>query len=307
MARWVVIGGTGFIGEALCRRLQRDGHRVLSVSRSPCGPENCDHFPLTLCANSDFSRLFRPGDRVVYAAGLADRIDCERQPELAHWLNSDCPLALLRNADAAGAESFVYLSSVKALCPPRGVVADEVTGAPAEDCYGRSKWLGERQLLAEESRCRVNVIRPASVYGRSDSAVPPAGRVQRWRRLLCAVGRAVPLMPASGRRSFVALDDLLRAILLVSEAPCEHQVFIAAEPHYYDLASIVSALSGARTRPSSLLTSLLLAPLRPLHRFGPARALLELEQSELYSAARLRNALAWRPQERLGQFLREAP
>lgn len=305
MARWVVVGGTGFIGEALCRRLQRDGHRVLSVSRSPRGPENCEHLSLTLSPDSDFSRLFEPGDRVVYAAGLAGRSDCERQPELARWLNSDCPLQLLRCADAVGVETFVYLSSVKALRPPRGVVADEATGVPAEDCYGRSKWLGERQLLAEGARCRVNIIRPASVYGHSDSAVRSRGRAQRWRRLLRAAGRA-PLVPASGRRSFVALDDLLRALLLVSRADCDRQVFIAAEPSYYDLAAILSAVSGARMRTSRLLTGLLLAPLRPLCRLRLARKLLELEQSELYSAARLRGAVSWRAQERFGQFLREA-
>lgn len=307
MARWVVVGGTGYIGEALCRSLQRDGHRVLSVSRSARGPENCEHLSLTLSSDSDFSRIFLPGDRVVYAAGLAGRADCERRPEQARWLNSDCPLQLLRAADTAGAESFVYLSSVKALCPPRGIVADESTGMPAEDSYGRSKWLGEQQLLAGTFRCRVNILRPASVYGGGDSAVQAAGRAQRWRAALRTIGRILPLMPASGRRSFVALDDLLRAIRLVSAARCQHQVFIAAEPGYYDLATIVSAVSGARPRPSALLTGLLLGPLRPLRRWRPARKLLELEQSELYSAARLRGALSWRAQQRFVQFLREAP
>lgn len=303
MARWVVIGGTGTIGGALCRYLVSAGQRVLSVSRASRGPGGCEHLSLALLPESDFPHLFRAGDRVVYAAGLAGRGDCERNPQLAHWLNSDCPVALLRAADSAGAESFVYLSSVKALRPPAGMLANEESGTPAADVYGRSKWLGERQLLEEPVHCRLNLIRPASVYG-GDST---AGRAGRWRSLLRTWGRLAPLLPASGCRSFISLADLLAAIALVAEATdCDREIFIAAEPRFYDLAAIVSAASGARARACSWLTHLLLAPLRPLRRLPVAHKLLELEQSELYSAARLRSVLPWRAEGRYSEFLRGA-
>lgn len=305
MARWVVIGGTGYIGEALCRRLSSSGQRVLSVSRAPSGPQNCDHQPLSLSPDGDFSSLFQSGDRVVYAAGMARRSDCERRPDLARWLNSDCPLELLRCAEAAGAESFTYLSSVKALCPPGGRVADEHCGSPAQDAYGRSKWLGEQQLLSEQSRCRVNLIRPAAVYGVDEGIAEVGGKAGRWRGRLHLLGRLAPILPASGRRSFIHLGDLVRAIILLAQAEqCDREVFIAAEPNYYDLANIIQALTGARARTSRRLTSLLLAPARPLRRLSIVRTLLELEQSELYSAARLRRALPWRAKERYSQFLR---
>lgn len=125
MARWVVFGGTGFIGKAICRHLLSSGQQVMSVSRAPSGPSGCEHLSLDLSGTSDLPQLFMPGDRVIYAAGLASRVACERQPELAQWLNTECPANLLALADKAGAESFVYLSSVKALCPPQGVVAGE--------------------------------------------------------------------------------------------------------------------------------------------------------------------------------------
>jgi len=305
MARWIVIGGTGYIGGTLCRRLSSAGQRVLSVSRAPDGPAGCEHLTLSLSPGSDFSSLFQPGDRVIYAAGLAGRSDRERQPELALWLNSDCPLALLRCADGAGAESFTYLSSVKALCPPPGRMADEDAGTPAADVYGRSKWQGERQLLAEPRRCRVNVIRPASVYGDGGGFVECRGRAVRWRGALRTLGRIVPLLPASGRRSFVSLHDLVQAVILLARAEhCDRQVFIAAEPRFYDLANIVSEVSGARARASERLAQLLLVPLRPLRGLRFARTLLELERGELYSAARLRRALPWRAEGRYGQFLR---
>ncbi|SHE77051.1 Nucleoside-diphosphate-sugar epimerase [Microbulbifer donghaiensis] len=304
MARWVVIGGTGYIGEALCRRLASDGQLVLSVSRAPNGPEGCDHRSLSLTPDGDFSSLFQTGDRVIYAAGLAGRSDCERSPGLARWLNSDCPTLLLRFAEAAGAESFTYLSSVKAVCPPQGRVADEDTGSPAKDVYGYSKWLGEQQLLSEQCRCRVNLVRPAAVYGCENENAQRGGKAGRWRGRLSILGRLAPVLPASGRRSVINLQDLVRAIVLLAEAEyCDRQVYIVAEPNYYDLAGIILALTGVHVRTSRRLTSLVLAPLRPLRGLSVVRALLELEQSELYSAARLRRALPWRAEERYSQFL----
>ncbi|WP_346836732.1 NAD(P)-dependent oxidoreductase [Microbulbifer sp. SAOS-129_SWC] len=307
MARWVVIGGTGYIGEALCLRLLADGQQVLSVSRAPRSPSGCEHFSLSLSPGGDYSSLFQSGDRVIYAAGLASRAECTRHPVQAQWLNSDCPLELLRAADVAGAESFTYLSSVKALRPPRGVLANEDSGEPATDSYGRSKWLGERQLLGGRWSCRVNVIRPASVYGEAGGRAKSAGRAQRWRNLLGSLGRLSRFLPASGLRSFVHVGDLVEAICLLGQsAGCDRQVYIAAEPHFYDLASIASALSGAQVRGSRGLTRLLLTPLRPLRRLAAVRSLLELEQSELYSAARLRAALSWQAKTRYSRYLQEA-
>lgn len=147
------------------------------------------------------------------------------------------------------------------------------------------------------------MIRPAAVYGSDAKEV--SGRATRWRRRLRNWGKALPLLPRSGYRSFVSRDDLVNAVALVAVTPgCDRQVFIAAEPRYYDLAAIVSAASGCKTGSSGRLTRCLLAPLRPLRALAFIRRLLELEQSELYSAARLRRAVSWRAERRYCQFLR---
>lgn len=303
MARWVVIGGTGYIGGALCRHLVSDGRQVLSVSRASANPAATEHLSLELSEKSDFSRIFQPGDRVIYAAGLGNRSLCQRSPQLARWLNTDCPVALLRAADSAGIESFVYLSSVKALNPPQGVVADEQSGMPAADVYGRSKWEGEQQLLAQDNQCRLNLVRPASVYGQAEDGADSKGRASRWRTIFRALGY-LPLLPVSGRRSFIALQDLVHGIILLAEAGhCDRQTYILAEPRFYDLAAIASAVSGAPVCASGRLAGFV-AALRPLRRLPFVCTLLELERSELYSAARFRRALPWRAQARYSEFLR---
>ncbi|SDJ52903.1 NAD-dependent epimerase/dehydratase family protein [Microbulbifer yueqingensis] len=310
MSRWVVIGGTGYIGAAVCHRLVDSGQEVVSLSRAHSGVPECEgnprysHVSLELVPGQLPESLFQHGDRIVYAAGLADRRTCERRPELALWLNSECPLALLRCADAAGAESFTYLSSVKAVRPPSGVVADEGAGEPAVDAYGKSKWAGEQQLFGFSAQCRLNVIRPAAVYGEGIGQLRSRGRAGRLKGLLGVVGPLLPVVPASGRRSFVSLEDLVRAIVMVTEArDCHRKVFIAAEPRFYDLPGILAEY-GVRVRASERLTRFLLWPFRTLGRRAMAGSLLELENSELYSAAHLRRALPWRAEQRYSRFLR---
>lgn len=305
MGRWVVFGGTGYIGASLCLQLVARGSEVISISSSDNGPDGCEHLALDLTKDTDFEQLFRPGDRVVYAAGLASRKACERNPDQAKILNCECPLAVLRAAESAGAESFTYLSSVKAMIPPPGHLACENTGQPATDSYGHSKWLAEQRLLSTRGSCRVNVIRPAAVYGELGAPRQSGSAATKLRSVLRLLGRICPLLPASGRRSTVHIKDLVSAIEGVTcESGCDRQTFIAAEPCFYDLAGIASVVSGRRVRSNRHLTSWLLSPLRPLARLASVRRFLEVERCELYSAARLRAALNWRARSRYGDYLR---
>ena len=174
---------------------------------------------------------------------------------------------------------------------------------PAREAYGSSKFSSERQLLMNSAVCRVNVIRSAALCGDNPDDSP--GRSSRWRNVLRSLGRVLPLLPRSGYRSFVSRHDLVSAVELVASAPdCDRQVFIMAEPSYYGLAAIVYAASDRHVTSSGCLTRCLLGPLKSLRSMTFIRRLLELEQSEPYSSARLRSVLSWRAEHNYGQFLR---
>ncbi|MBN8431261.1 NAD-dependent epimerase/dehydratase family protein [Microbulbifer salipaludis] len=311
--RWVIIGSSGYIGSALCRYLVKAGASVLSVSRRASGPSHCDHHQNTAFDAASFTGLFESGDIVVYAAGLASPRDCYRRPELAHRLNCALPEALLKLAEAAGVEQFLYLSSIKAVKAPEGEVITEEGGVPATDPYGASKWHAERLLLAHAGKTRVNVLRPAAVYGDCSGAsadspttgtLPPKraismrSRVRAWCSLL-------PIVPATGYRSVVALEDLLAAIWAVGRSECRGEIFVIAEPGYYNLALIGAAASGRRVISSQLFADLLLFPFKALSICGFRTGVLDLQRSEIYSAQRLKRRLNWQPLQRYDQFLGE--
>lgn len=311
--RWVVVGSSGYIGSALCRFLVAAGFSVRSISRQSQGPVGASHVQIKDYTPDTCAALFSAGDRVIFAAGLSSVKECHRHPQRADEVNCQLPIILLQAAENAQAASFLYLSSVKALVPPDGVVAGEFDGRTAPDAYGNSKWRAEQKLLGAKGSIRVNVLRPAAVYGDCAPVTETAeqgGDIARqkrahvWRQRFRAWGRLFPWVPATGWRSFVALDDLLTAIHLIVESDCDREIFIAAEPQFYDLGRIATAASGRRVKNSRLAISILLVPARILSALGVKTGFLDVTRSELYSSARIKNALGWRASRRYGQYLR---
>lgn len=299
--RWVIIGSSGYIGSALSRHLCDLGEPVLSISRREAGPLGCEHKQIDQFTVEAISAVFRPGDRVIYTAGLSSVAECAKRPEAAFWLNCDLPVALLRRADDAKVASFLYFSSVKARKVTSGVLSDEASGVPATDVYGASKWRAECGLFAEPVTCRLNVVRPAAVFGevlgRGESQSGRAARnTHKLKRALHAYSRVLSVVPGTGYRSVVSLVDLLRAVRLIEDNRCDRERFIAAEPRYYDMAGMVEAAVGRRPRVSRVFTRLL--------NMGLGRRYRRLQQSEMYSARRLKRLLNWGPTQCYEDFLR---
>lgn len=307
--RWVVIGSSGYIGSALCRYLTEAGQSVLSVSRRAAGPQGCDHLQIGEFTADAFAGVFQAGDIVAYTAGLSSAKDCRKNPELAEWLNTRFPCDLLAMANNAGAEQFIYLSSVKAVHASAGEVITEGAGVPASDPYGQSKWRAEQALLAQACDTRVNILRPAAVYGElagggAGHPPTPGKKAFVWRSRLRRWCRLVPVVPATGFRSFVALDDLLAAIAILGQSDCSGEIFITAEPCYYNLAAISAAASGRSVKSNQFLANCVLLPFRALAALGVKTGAIEVGRSELYSSGRLKSRLNWQARERYSEFLR---
>jgi dTDP-4-dehydrorhamnose reductase len=86
---------------------------------------------------------------------------CEEHPDEAFAVNRDGPLGACRAALAAGA-GFTYFSTEYVFDGERGPYAEDDPAHPLS-VYGRSKWEGERAVLAAGGR--VLVVRTTVVYG----------------------------------------------------------------------------------------------------------------------------------------------
>lgn len=310
--RVLVTGASGFIGQALLRKLQLTdgieavaGVRGAEVSARIAG---ANFLVLGDLGDADVDPvLLRDIDVVVHCAARAHVMnDIERDPlEAFRRVNVRGSAALARAAVEAGVSRFVFLSSIKVNgeatnCGIPFTPSD--TPAPI-DAYGRSKWEAEQALLdiAKEGRMEVVIIRPPLVYG------PNVGA--NFKSLMKWVSKGVPLPFGSiyNKRSLVGLPNLvdLLAVCLAHPAAA-NQVFMVSDGHDLSTTELLSRISVALGRRPRLLAvpSWLLQMGAQL--FGRADIAQRLCGSLQVSIEKNRDCLGWVPPVTCDQALLEA-
>lgn len=236
--RVLVTGATGFIGSHLAPALAAAGHELRA------SVEGCD--------------------AVVHLANIAHVTASARE---LHRVNVEGTLAQARDAAAAGARRFVYLSSAKAAEP--------------EDAYGHAKRIAEQGLLATAGLEPV-ILRPPLVYGPRVKA--------NFLALMRALDRGWPLPLASvrNRRSLVYVGNLCDAVLRCLAAAPAGRIFPVSDGAPVSTPELCRALARALGRRARLL------PFPPgLLRLVPGAARL-VESLEVDDRA-IREALGWAP------------
>ncbi len=180
----VLTGATGLVGSALLRRLLAQGEQVRVLVRDPrrLGPDRV-RVQITLGDLSNpvaLRQLVRGASAVVHlAATIRD------QPAGSiEELNGLATARLLRHAETAGVERFVFFGAIGATPSSR-------------TRFFRAKALAERAVM--DSPLDATVLSPSIVYAPGD----------RWITLLRRMS-LLPVMPILGQRRGVLPADLGR-------------------------------------------------------------------------------------------------
>jgi dTDP-4-dehydrorhamnose reductase len=175
--RWLILGGSGQIGEALAARLRARGNAVAATyrSRPPTVP---GVEPLRWDkggpAELPWERL-RP-DAVIDAASLRYVDYCETHPDEAERVNHAGTLRSARGARRVGAR-YLLISTDYVFGAPTPAPHPE-SEPPAPRCvYGRTLGAAEADLLAEDDRAVV--LRTSTLYSwrPQDLAAAPGASV----------------------------------------------------------------------------------------------------------------------------------
>ena len=251
--RVLLTGASGFIGQALSRRLSADGYLVTTLSRdllSTVG-ESCAHQGR---ANQQARSLLVDQECVVHLAARVHVMHETTTNPLAEFrrVNVDGTLNLARQAAAAGVRRFVFISSVKVNgeSTQTGVpfTADD-TPAPL-DAYGISKMEAEQGLreIGAQTGMEVVIIRPPLVYGPGVKANFAA--MMRWLKR----GVPLPLGAIHNQRSLVALDNLVDLILLCLTHPAAaHQTFVVSDGEDVSTTALLRRMGQAMGHPARLI------------------------------------------------------
>jgi nucleoside-diphosphate-sugar epimerase len=209
----LLTGGTGFIGQRLLKYLTIHEHSVHILSRS-----HVENYPTILC---DFTKdkipidLFNSIDVVFHLAGFAhDQRNTSNIEHLYHAVNVDATARLAEIAAISGVKRFVFVSSTKAggSVVFEKCITEKQQGKP-DGIYGKTKREAERKLLEISSRSGmpVTILRPSLAYG------PNLKGNLKSMLLGIKSGWFPPLPEIGNKRSMIHVDDLVRAIILVSE------------------------------------------------------------------------------------------
>jgi UDP-glucose 4-epimerase len=229
----LVTGGSGFIGKALLRHLQRAGYRLNVLTRQ--SPEA-------------FSDLDEPVQ--IYHGALADTqvleqacADMETVFHLAAFThvnrvdrgtvfrtNVEGTALLLEAAVRQRVRRIVYFSSS---------LADE---HGPDTSYGQSKRAAEKLLLDAARRGDIEVccLRPVNVYGPGMK-----GNLASMIRLI-SLGLFPPLPELNSRLSLVGVDDLCQAAVLAAQcAVANGQIYPVTDGQVYTMNQLEQGIRTA--------------------------------------------------------------
>jgi NADH dehydrogenase len=215
MRNVLVIGGSGFAGSAVVRKLSAAGVRVVVPTRRR---ERAKHLILLPTVDVVEARVADPValrglvqgmDAVINLVGiLHSRGGSPYGPDFkaAHV---DLPAAIAQACVAAKVPRLVHVSSLNA-------------AADAPSMYLRSKAAGEAAVLAVKDQLAVTIIRPSVMFGAEDKFLNMFAQMQ-------SLAPFVPLGRAGAKLQPVHVEDVAQAIVNVLANP-------ATFGHAYDIA-----------------------------------------------------------------------
>ncbi len=211
--RVLIIGGSGFIGRYVSRRLVASGHTVFSTynSRPPVDDGTSWHrVEITDPATLDgLFALARP-DVVVHLAAMADVGTAERNPERATAVNVTATEAIARLSERHSSR-LLFVSTEYVFDGQSGPYAEVGTPAPTTQ-YGRTKLQGEQAVAAITSPWAI--LRTSIVYG-----WPAPGRRNFVPMLVDRLRNGEPYRgPTNVHRSPVYVEHLVDGIERLAEA-----------------------------------------------------------------------------------------
>ncbi|MBG0800309.1 NAD-dependent epimerase/dehydratase family protein [Methylocystis sp. H4A] len=230
-ARVVVIGGSGFVGGALCRRIARAQIPVLAITRQQIDL-------LADGAEKQLRAILQPGDAVVAAAA---RAPCRSLDMLVENVKmTRAMVAALKDA----APSHVINISSDAVYADEPVPIDEETPTAPGTLHG-AMHLAREIAFRSDISAPLTIVRPTLLYGLED---PHNGYGPNRFRRLAAAGENIAVFGAGEeRRDHVWIDDLAEILFRILTRRSIGALNVATgEVHSF--RALAEAVAGASRR-----------------------------------------------------------
>lgn len=237
----LVLGGTGFVGRALCEQwfdasTSPPGRLLVPTRRRDRAHHlltwpQLDVVEASVHDDAALRELLQGVDAVVNLVAIL-----HGSPQQFSQVHVDLPRRLEQACRDTGVQHLVHVSALG--------VPDNPAQAPSN--YLRSKAEGEALLRAAQD-LRVSILRPSVIFGEHD-------RLLNLFASLLAVSPVVPLAGATARFQPVWVRDVAQAIVTLLRQPqAQAQTYECAGPDILTLADLVRLAGRASGHPRPVL------------------------------------------------------
>jgi uncharacterized protein YbjT (DUF2867 family) len=293
----LVIGGTGFVGSHLVRRMRGNGLSVRVVARNPdkahaLADQGVEVVPGDISDKASLEKAAAGSERIIHLVGIFQ----EAPGVTFKNVHVEGTRNLVEAARKAGVRQFFYQSAVGAR-----------PGAKSE--YHKTKWQAEE--LVRASGIPYTILRPSLIYGPGDQFTLRLAEIIRQSPVLPVIG--------SGKSKVqpIAIDDVVSCIVkaIASDAFLNESYEIGG-PEQLTYEEVTRAIAGAMgiRRPAIHVPMLFMRPMtRVLETVLPkppltTDQLIMLQEDNVCSMRDIREVFGIEPikfQEGLKKFIRK--
>lgn len=230
----LVIGGAGFLGQAICNQLAKAGHRITVPTRRYDKAKHLLTLPTCHIQEANIhdravlSRLVSGKDAVINLLGVLHSKPGKPYGQKFRVNHVEFPKALSAVMSKHGVKRIVHLSAL-------GVGVQN----PAPSMYLRSKTEGEAAI--KDSGLAWTILRPSVVFGRED----------HFLNTFASLSRMMPFIPLAGadtRFQPVSVGDVAKAVMACVEDTSKdtvHNTYDLAGPEIFTLKELVQISAKA--------------------------------------------------------------
>jgi nucleoside-diphosphate-sugar epimerase len=245
---WLVTGGSGFLGQAVVRRLLAAGCRVRVLDTAPMPPEWQGKVLFLQGDVRDAAAVDRAVGGVEAVCHAAAALPIHRNRRFIHEVNVDGARNVLDSSVRHGVLSVVAISSTAVYGLHKEHPIVESNRLVPVGPYGESKVEAERVCESYRGRLHVAVLRPKTFLGQ--------GRLGVFEILFDWIhdGKRIPMI-GKGHNKYQLLDveDLVDAIFIAASHPRGNDTFNIAASEFGTLRQDLAPLFAAAGHPPRFL------------------------------------------------------
>ena len=222
----LVIGGAGYVGSVLVRKLLRRGYRVTVMDALLYGDDGINDLyrnPRFSVIRGDLRNIeavvgaLRYADAVVHLGGLVGDPACAWDEKLTHDVNIASTRLVGEAARGFGVQRFIFTSSCSVYGASTQVLDERSTLGPVS-LYAQTKLESERILLdLEDENFSPVILRFGTLYGISPR--PRFDLVVNMMSAKAVKDREITVRGGDQWRPFLHVEDAAEGILKVIQAP----------------------------------------------------------------------------------------